>query len=95
MRSGSFAKIVAVGLSVAAAVGASLSRPSPVAPRVAVVVQAASAGDAALAVRRAGGTVTHDLGLIDGVGAVVTTAQAAEALTRHLIRQLETPLETP
>ena len=24
-----------------------------------------------------------------------TTAQAAKALTRHLIRQLETPLETP
>ena len=34
-------------------------------------------------------TQTRDLGI------ALTTAQAAEALTRHLIRQLATPLETP
>ena len=34
-------------------------------------------------------TQTRDLGV------ALTTAQAAKALTRHLIRQLETPLETP
>jgi serine protease AprX len=69
------------------AVGAPLSparRPTSVLPEaksLSVIVQAADLAGAVRAVRRVGGTITHELGIIDAVGARLTPAQG-EILAR-------------
>jgi serine protease AprX len=76
---------VAAVLSVSAWVSTNLSRDSKVHARAAVtdqapasyIVQAANLDAARAAVNAAGGKVTHELGIIDAVGAQLTAGQAA------------------
>ena len=71
------------GLLLAAAVLGTLaqsdraSAPAPAPGRMSVIVQAGSLSAAAAAVRATGGEVTHELGIIDAVGAQLTREQAA------------------
>ena len=66
--------VVAVVTASAALVSLPLRHEGTTVP---VIVQARTSGEAAAAVRHLGGLVTHDLEVVDGVGARVTRAQLA------------------
>ena len=53
------------------------ARPGVVEPTAAVIVQGEELAAVAAAVRRAGGEITHELGIIDAVGAALSPAQLA------------------
>ncbi len=69
--------LVSAVLAVAAALGSgsTLSHPRSTAPAQSVIVQAIDSARAASAVRSVGGQVTHELPIIDAVGARMTAAQ--------------------
>ena len=76
-----YTKYVSVSLAVLFGVATAISAASPkqaVQPTTGYIIEAANTESAVRAVRTAGGQVTHELQIINGVSALLTSQQVAK-----------------